>query len=328
MMTAVILSSGDLLADRRASYAEMLHESGDARAAADLMRQALERAPEWPAGFFRLGEFCEAAGELADAADAWREVLRLDGEDRFGASLKLASIGLMPTPDAPPSAYVESLFDAYAPTFESALVERLQYRVPGLIAEAISAIRPQASFRHAVDLGCGTGLMGEFLRGRVSRIDGIDLSESMLQKAADKRVYDRLDQGDVTHLDLQDGSIDLALAADVFVYLGDLEPVIGRVAAALEPGGLFAFSIERHEKAEDYAIGASLRFTHSRAYVARLLQEKGFTLLRMDEVDLRRDRGEPVGGLVVVAERCRDGLEAPVSGDMDLFAAPFLRPDA
>jgi len=306
----------------------MLHEFGEPRAAADLMLQALERAPAWAAGFFRLGEFCEAAGDLAAAADAWREVLRLDDGDRFGASLKLAAFGLMPTPDAPPAGYVESLFDAYAPTFESALVERLEYRVPGLIAEAIQTVRPQAAFRHAVDLGCGTGLMGECLRGRVSRIDGIDLSHSMLQKAADKRIYDRLDQCDVARLDLRVAPVDLVVAADVFVYLGDLGPVFARVAEALEPGGLFAFSIERHANADEYAIGASLRFTHSRAYVARLLQEHRFAVLRIDEVDLRRDRGEPVAGLVVTAERSREGMHDPLAAGIDLLAASALRPQS
>ena len=55
-------SSGDVLADRRADYAEMLFASGDHAAAAELMLGALELAPDWSFGWFRLGEFHEAAG--------------------------------------------------------------------------------------------------------------------------------------------------------------------------------------------------------------------------------------------------------------------------
>ena len=44
-MARAFLSSGDLIADRRASYADMLFESGDHVAAADLMRQALDITP-------------------------------------------------------------------------------------------------------------------------------------------------------------------------------------------------------------------------------------------------------------------------------------------
>ena len=68
-------SSGDLLADRRADYAEMLFGSGDHAAAAELMLGALELAPDWALGWFRLGEMHEAAGAL-DAGGArpgaWR----------------------------------------------------------------------------------------------------------------------------------------------------------------------------------------------------------------------------------------------------------------
>jgi predicted TPR repeat methyltransferase len=302
-MTSVFLSSGDLLADRRASYAEMLRSAGDASAAADLMRQALERVPDWAAGHFRLGEMAEEAGELGAAAEAWREVLRLDTQDRFGAGLKLAALGLAPTPDAPPAAYVESLFDAYAPTFESALVEKLGYRVPGLIAEAVAAARPDAVFRHAVDLGCGTGLMGGYLRGRAHFLEGVDLSESMLQKAAEKRIYDRLERADINHLELRGPPADLVVAADVFVYLGALGTALANVAAMLEPGGLFVFSVERHEAAQDYVLGASLRFAHSPAYIRRILGESGFVVRGLAEAELRRDRDMPVPGLVVTAER-------------------------
>jgi tetratricopeptide (TPR) repeat protein len=72
-MLPLQLSSGDLVADRRASYAQMLFEAGDHLPAAELMREALALAPDWAAGWFRLGEMLAEAGELAAAADAWRE---------------------------------------------------------------------------------------------------------------------------------------------------------------------------------------------------------------------------------------------------------------
>jgi len=64
-------SSGDLNADRRADYAEMLHASGDHAAASELLLGALELAPQWAVGWFRLGEMQEAAGALDPAAQAW-----------------------------------------------------------------------------------------------------------------------------------------------------------------------------------------------------------------------------------------------------------------
>ena len=49
-------SSGDLNADRRADYAEMLCADGDHAAAAELLLGALELTPQWAMGWFRLGE--------------------------------------------------------------------------------------------------------------------------------------------------------------------------------------------------------------------------------------------------------------------------------
>ncbi len=61
-MTAMDLTSGDLIADRRADYARMLATGGDMEAAAELMEQALELAPEWSAGWFLLGNTARRQG--------------------------------------------------------------------------------------------------------------------------------------------------------------------------------------------------------------------------------------------------------------------------
>src|SRR3954464_8354326 len=107
-------SSGDLNADRRADYAEMLFASGDHAAAAELLIGALELAPRWAMGWFRLGEMQEASGRLDLAAQAWAMSLKLEPADRQGAPLKFKLIGKGPVPAAPPSPFVETLFDHYA----------------------------------------------------------------------------------------------------------------------------------------------------------------------------------------------------------------------
>nr|WP_260855353.1 methyltransferase domain-containing protein [Mesorhizobium amorphae] len=211
-------SSGDLLADRRADYAEALFASQDYADAAELMLGAVELAPGWALGWFRLGEMQEAAGDLDAAALAWTMALKLDPADRPGSALKLALIGKAPPVAAPPSAFVEALFDQYAPNFDTALVEKLGYRVPLYLDEAIraagepssgrgqgtgsapqpdpnaerakpsgdSSVAGERRFRLTLDLGCGTGLMGERLRPIVERLEGFDISAAMLRKAERK----------------------------------------------------------------------------------------------------------------------------------------------
>jgi len=301
-MNPILLSSGDLLADRRASYAEMLLEGGDAGAAADLMRDALALAPRWAAGWFRLGEMLEMAGRAPEAEDAWREALRLDPEDRMGAALKLGLTASTAGLVAPPSAFVETLFDQYAGEFDAALVERLGYRVPELLQQALSAA-VCTDFAHAADLGCGTGLMGERLRGMASFLEGYDISAGMLKEAEAKRIYDRLERQDLQLLPALCPVADLVTAADVFMYVGELERLFSRIAELLLPGGHFAFSVELNERPEELVLRPSRRYAHSRGYVERLLGEKGFATVSLSVETIRMDRGEPVTGLIVVARK-------------------------
>lgn len=301
-MTSLPRASGDLLTDRRADYAEMLFASGDHAAAAEIMLGALELAPGWVLGWFRLGEMHEAAGDMPAAAEAWKMALKLDADDRTGAGLKLELAGEKPASAAPPSAFVEELFDQYAGNFDASLVGKLAYRVPELLAEAI-ARQGRDRFGRAVDIGCGTGLMGERLRPLAGTLEGHDISAAMLKKAAARGCYDRLVKSDLQALDLAPASLDLVAAADVFMYLGALDRIVARVASWLVPGGLFAFSVERHPGPEDVILRPSRRYAHSEGYVRRLLDDAGLAVVSFDTATIRMDRGEPVEGLIVVAER-------------------------
>lgn len=298
--------SGDPLADRRADFAAGLATDGDAPGAADLLRQALELAPAWVAGWVTLGGYREAAGMRAEAALAYRTALALDPADGHGASLKLAALGEAPVPATAPAAFVRGLFDQYAAGFEAQLVGRLGYRVPDLLLAALTGVcGRERRFRHALDLGCGTGLMGERLRPVASRLSGLDLSPAMLEKARRKGIYDALQEGDLLALDGE--GCDLVAAADVLNYVGDLSPVFGRVAACLEAGGLFVFSVEAHGGEEPFVLAETLRYRHAATSVEALLQTAGFAIRAARRAVLRQDRGEAVEGMAFVAERQAGG---------------------
>lgn len=303
-------SSGDAIADRRLDYARMLAEAGDLPAAVELMEQALELVPYWSAGWFRLGDYREQNGITEGAVDAYRQALRFDPEDIFGARLKLALLGATEVPAQPPSRYVESLFDEYAERFDEALVEKLDYSVPVKLAEMIST---KAPFRVAVDLGCGTGLLGAEIRSHVTeRLEGFDLSANMLAKAEQKAIYDHVAQADLS-LPAEDAGLfgeglaphraDLVTAADVLMYLGSLETVFPLVAKLLAPGGHFAFSVEEADAGEGFTLRESLRYAHSKDYIEELLARYGLQVVTALRTDIRLDRGEPVFGRLFLSQK-------------------------
>lgn len=294
-------SSGDLNADRRADFAEMLFASGEAAPAAELLLGALELAPQWAAGWYRLGEIQEAAGLPEQAAQAWAMALKLEPADRLGAALKLQLIGRAPAAAAPPSAFVETLFDHYADSFEESLVQKLGYGLPDVLCQAIRKAKP-GHFGLALDLGCGTGLMGERLRPFVGRLEGCDISAGMLRKARGKGIYDLLAKADLQHFSRDGAKADLVVAADVFIYIGALEGIVAAVAESLVSKGIFAFSVETFA-GDGFALQPSRRYAHSESYARRLLAESRFSILSLEYTIIRLDRGAPVGGLAIVAQR-------------------------
>ncbi|WP_064709931.1 class I SAM-dependent DNA methyltransferase [Rhizobium bangladeshense] len=303
------LSSGDVIADRRADYARMLEEGGEPEAAAELMEQALELAPAWAAGWYRLATYLEKAGRGEAAIEAYRRTLTLDSEDIFGATLKLALLGDAAIPDRPPSRYVERLFDDYADRFETALVDKLDYSVPQKLAALVAST--DRRYECAVDLGCGTGLLGPGIRALAGRLEGFDLSQNMLAKASEKRVYDHLAQADLSLAPDRSGLFDaaayrradLVTAADVLMYLGNLESVFSIVGELAAAGADFAFSVEDAGDGEAFHLAPSLRYAHSKAYVTQLLSCHGFEILKIVKTVIRKDGGKPVSGILFLTRK-------------------------
>lgn len=308
-MTAHHLSSGDLIADRRAGYARMLAESGDFKAAAELMDQALELVPQWAAGWFLLGEYHEKAGEAAAAIPALRRVLELNEEDIFGAGLKLSVLGERAQPDQPPVAYVEQLFDDYAGHFEEALIEKLDYRVPERLKDLILGHGPK-SYACAIDLGCGTGLLGVEIASVVQRLEGYDLSVNMLAKAEEKAIYHHLSQADLSRGPAEarffEGGLlphraDLVAAADVVMYLGDLENLFLLARTLLQANGYFAFSVEQSLEEAGFHLQPSLRYAHTAVYIEDMMTRHGFQIRACERLVVRMDAGAPVHGIMFVS---------------------------
>ncbi len=293
------------LAERRYAYAQAAARDGDFAAAAEVLEQTLELDPRWAAAWFALGESRQQFGDFLRAREAFAEALRLDPSDAQGASVRIAALDET-APKALPAAYVARLFDDYAPRFDEHLTRQLNYRGPQFVVTALDAAAPGRRFLRALDLGCGSGLMAAALRSRADAIAGVDLSPGMIERARRTKLYDALAVGDIVAFLAAEpeAHADLVVAADVFVYLGDLAPVFAAIARALQPDGLAAFTVEA-EAGQNFGLGATLRYRHSRCYVERTLHSAGLAPLSIGGVSTRTEAGTPVPGLIVVARRQR-----------------------
>ncbi|MGU3544866.1 class I SAM-dependent DNA methyltransferase [Methylobacterium sp. A52T] len=308
------LSSGDLLADRRYRYAEACLAEGDHAGAADLAEQVLERAPRYAPAWLLLGRAragLAAAGTdpaLRDAAArAYARALDIDPEDGLGVRAHLVRLGGGDTLPVLSPAYIRALFDGYAPRFERHLVDGLGYVGPQIVRDALPCVPER--FAVALDLGCGTGLMGEVVRDRVDHLTGIDLSPGMLALARAKTargrpLYERLVEGDLgaALADLPEASADLCLAADVLIYVADLATFLARVGRVLRPGGLGAVTVQSHD-GPGSVLGEDGRYAHAEAHIAATAAASALELLTTRPAEVRREGGRPVPGRVVVLRR-------------------------
>jgi len=307
MPARLFLSSGDLIADRRFEFARDLQLKGDLIAAADLLLQATELAPNFTSAWFTLGEIRVELGDEEAAISAFRNARASDPDDRHGAAVRLMRLGAEQL-TAMPRCYVQTLFDQYAPRFEAALLGDLNYRGPQLLFKAVLAARAAAKkpafFKRAIDLGCGTGLAAAAFAKEVDRFIGIDLSPGMIEQARATGLYAELVVADMVDglRGLEDASADLILAADAMVYVPDLAPVTGEVSRVLAPGGLLAFTVETHD-GDGVIIGAGLRYAHGADHVREQIKAAGLALVGLQEASPRTEDNLPVRGLAAVASK-------------------------
>ena len=307
MPSRVFLSSGDMIADRRFEFARDLQSQGDLVAAADLMLQATDLAPNFASAWFTLGEIRVLLGEQDEAITAFRHARASDPSDRHGAKVRLMRLGVEQL-TAMPQAYVRSLFDQYALRFDDELVGRLHYLGPALLFQAVLSVRAAqrgpAFFKRAIDLGCGTGLAAAAFAGNVDAFTGIDLSPRMIEQARAGGFYTELEVDDIVAglRKRPDACADLVLAADVMVYVGELAAVLSEVQRVLAPGGLLAFTVETHD-GEGVVLGKGLRYAHGAEYVRDQMAAAGLALTYLEAASPRSEDELPVTGLVVVAAK-------------------------
>jgi predicted TPR repeat methyltransferase len=285
---------------------------GNALAALDRLAEALtafQRAvqlrPFHPESYRRLGWALYAYGRIDEAADVYRTWASLDPDSPLAPHM-LASCTGQAVPARASDDFVRSMFEPFAESFDQTL-ERLQYRAPALVAEgAAEVLGPPQARLDILDAGCGTGLCAEHFKPFARRLVGVDLSPEMLKRAAERRLYDELVVGELTaFVGAVPDAWDQVVSADTLVYFGDLAPVMAAARRGLRPGGHLVFTLERSDETlpEGFRINPHGRYSHTEAYVRRVVAAARLELRRITHVHLRNELKKPVEGLLVVAAR-------------------------
>lgn len=249
-----------------------------------------------------------AAGRIDETRAALDRWLQVEPDHPVAKHLRAALTGGAQTPARASDQYVRQVFDQFADRFDDELAE-LHYQGPELIAAALARhLDAPDSHLDILDAGCGTGLCGPVLRRYARRLTGVDLSPQMLERARERAIYDDLETAELTaYLDAHPGAWDLIIACDTLNYFGDLGPALSAASRALKPAGRLVFTLE-HELEPDaagFVLYPSGRYGHQPGYAQQMLAAADLRILTIDDATLRTEAGQPVRGLLCIAEQSK-----------------------
>lgn len=269
------------------NFGSVLQDHGLYERAISAYRAAISIEPDHADTWYNLGLTCRSHGNLEEAIKSFERTIELEPDYLEAKHLLSAVLGQ--TTQTAPRQYVEHLFDANAGVFEKALVEKLEYQVPQILASLMTDVETYDQNGPVLDLGCGTGLVGHALDQCFSSIDGVDLSQSMLSLAQTKSIYNKLIHEDIVQF-LGKSELDYQyfVAADVFIYIGELSEVFRLIKSRNKRSGHLIFSTE-HSEIDGYHLEKSGRYSHSKSYITKLSDEHGYEIHQFSEANLRKE---------------------------------------
>lgn len=261
------------------------------------LERALALKPDYAEALQSRGHVLSSLGRHPEAIASYRDALARGGNAKE-LEYFLAALGAGTPPPITPPELAVGLFDSYAEGFDAHQAQ-MQYQVPQSLFDIVSAAVAARNLDMA-DLGCGTGQCGVLFRPLARTLTGVDIAPRMIAKARERNVYDELIVGDIADfLASRPAGFDLAIAADVFIYIGDLAPVFAAARKALRPGGAFAFSLETHA-GQGYVVRASRRYAQSLPYLRECAVAHGFVESSVTPVVVRKEYGRNVDGVIAV----------------------------
>ena len=293
------------------NYAEAYNNMGlsfnkkyNLKASIKCYKQAISIKPDYEDALHNLAIALYKNGDREEAEGSYAQAGKIKHDVALNAQKKhlMSSLNGTMSHNAP-RAYVESLFDNYASNFDDALVDGLGYKIPQILTEVILKKYPEESLGSILDLGCGTGLVGQEIKGYTEKLEGIDLSKLMLLKATKKKIYDKLTHCDlIDYLSTRNLAFDFFIAADVFVYIGQLDDVFRLIKTRNIGSGKLVFSTEHIIKKEGFSLEESGRYSHSKKYIEALSRKFGYKIVYFSIVNLRKDKKSFIKGGIYILE--------------------------
>jgi predicted TPR repeat methyltransferase len=291
-------AASDLLA-----LGQKLMAEGHLPAAIAEFEHAIRMDPGLAAARHALGLAWLEAGEPDRAIDSLSMLagtpFAADAAEKLDAARAMKDLGRSPP------GYVRHLFDQFSARYDDVMLGELSYRAHLILRGLADLVLVKRRALDVLDLGCGTGLTGAVFCGIARRLDGVDLSPLMIERARARGIYRHLVVADLEAALAEDGpSYDLILAADTLVYIGDLGSAFRGAQRRLRPAGFLLCTVE-HQNDDGYTLGPKRRYRHGEDYLRQEAERSGLDVMALLHCTPREDAGNPVNGLALALQRPR-----------------------
>lgn len=193
---------------------------------------------------------------------------------------------------ANPAEYSRILFDNFSSSFEATMRD-LDYNLPQLISQELGDLSGKI-----VDLGCGSGLIGEKIKRDGNQLIGVDISSNILTLTKQKNIYHELVCADIMEYMLNKPNADWFIAADVMGYIGDFKKLV----AMVYPSN-FCFSVAIDKNSDTFSLHPNGRFAHNPSFVRKILKDIGYKKIDEKHMVIRYEDKHPVEGVLFVAKK-------------------------
>ncbi len=271
-------------------------------------RAAVMERPQLAEGWTHLVDALFALDEPNDATIAVRGWVRAMPDDPVARHLSAAQAKFPPFPEAADAACVRAVHERLATVRGEALPLTGWYSANLLASMVAGTLGPAPASLDVLDVGCGTGSAGLLLRPWSRTLAGVDISARMVEYAAARGCYDRLDAAEaLTHLQGQPASQDLVVLVDVLAQTGPVGRWLDACARALRPDGAVVLSIDVHEGDQSWVLRSDGRYAHDVPSTVASVEAAGLAVRALHVTGVRRDRDNPVPVAFILASRARRG---------------------
>lgn len=188
-----------------------------------------------------------------------------------------------------PIVNVEQGYGEWAQTYEDVVQDAMDIR----LFNRVTAV-DWSSHQHILDLACGTGRIGTWLRERTeAQIDGVDITREMMAKAESKNIYRTLHHASITDTGLPAEQYDLCTQSLADEHLSDLRPLYAEVYRLTKAQGKFVIvgfhpyflmlGMPTHFNNKDGDDITIQSYVHLLSDHVKAAYEAGWSLVAMDE---------------------------------------------